>query len=407
MFIASLLIAFLIGCVITYLLAHYILPRRAQINAEQLNIQNNKLEIELRELQNKLLVLTAQLAKSQSEKEGLSQQIINDGTKWESIQEKNRLEFETIVSRLSQQSSDYLKGSNEQNMKALLDPLKERINRFEEKIDKSAVDRNSLKEEIKRLAELNIRISTEATNLTKALKGDNKSQGNWGELILERVLERSGLENGVEYDTQYSASNDDGQKLRPDVIIHLPENKHIVIDSKVSLVHYEQYCSSDNDSEKSVYIKQHIQSIKTHITQLSQKSYAHLFGIDTPEFVLLFMPIEAAFSTSLQHDNDLFTFAWDKKIVIVSPTTLLATLRTISSVWKQEKQNRNALEIAKQSGLLYDKLYGFINDMEGIGKSIDKSRENYDKAMNKLKFGQGNMLDKAEKIKELGAKTKH
>ena len=395
-----------LGVVVTLLIIHFGGFNQTQILIDDKNEMIKELTEKHITEQQKCLQINAQLAKEQARNELLSQNHKNETNRWEQINEQNRVEFENLVARLSKQNSDYLKGSNQEQMKFLLDPLKERINRFEEKIDKSTIDRNSLKEEIKRLSELNVRISEEATNLTKALKGDNKSQGTWGELILEKVLERSGLQNGVEYETQYSTTNDEGNRLQPDVIIQLPESKHIVVDSKVSLVAYERYTNADEEQAKNQFLKEHLISLKTHIKTLSDKSYNQGLGIHSPEFVLMFLPIEASFSVAVQEDIELFNYAWDRKIVIVSPTTLLATLRTIASVWKQEKQTKNALEIAQQSGALYDKFYRFVEDMDGIGKSMDKSREVYDKAMNKLKTGTGNLLTRAEKIKELGAKTK-
>jgi len=248
-------------------------------------------------------------------------------------------------------------------------------------------------------------IAEDANNLTKALKGDNKKQGNWGEIILEKVLERSGLIKDREYRIQASMSHSEGSRLQPDVLVDLPDGKHIVIDSKVSLVAYERLVCAETDEERLLHLKQHIASIKGHIQNLSGKNYQDLYQINSPDFVLLFIPIESSFGIAVQEDAELFNYAWDRKVVIVSPSTLLATLRTVASIWKQERQNRNVLEIARLSGSMYDKFVGFIADMENIGRNIRQSQDSYEKAMNKLSNGAGNLSSTSEKIKKLGAKT--
>jgi DNA recombination protein RmuC len=291
----------------------------------------------------------------------------------------------------------------------ILNPLKERILQFEKKVDdtydKELRDKISLREEVRKLTELNTRVSEEANNLTKALKGDVKKQGNWGEVILERVLERSGLTRGQEYEREEVVEGADHSVQRPDVIIHLPDNKHIIIDSKVSLVAYERLNSADTDDARANFLKEHINSLRNHVKFLSEKNYQNAHNINTPDFVLMFLPIEASFSIAVQGDDELFKYAWEKKIVIVSPTTLLATLRTISSIWKQELQTKNAQEIARLSGTLYDKFIGFLEDLNKIKTNIDRSSAAYDDAVKKLKDGNGNILRTAHKIKELGAKT--
>jgi DNA recombination protein RmuC len=287
-----------------------------------------------------------------------------------------------------------------------LSPLQEKIQTFEKKVeetyDKELRDRISLKEEVKKLTELNTKVSEEANNLTRALKGEVKKQGNWGEIVLERVLERSGLTKGVEYDREKEITGSEDQRQRPDVIVHLPDDKHVIIDSKVSLVAYERYISADTAEQQSIFIKEHVQSLRNHVKYLSERNYQDAFQVNTPDFVLLFLPIEASFSVAVQHDAELFSFAWEKKIVIVSPTTLLATLRTISSIWKQENQTRNAQEIARLSKSLYDKFLGFTDDMNKIKQNLDKASDSYNEALKKMKDGKGNILRTAEKIKELG-----
>jgi DNA recombination protein RmuC len=325
------------------------------------------------------------------------------------IQQKFQLEFQNVANKLLDEKSQKFVETNRANLDILLNPLKENIKAFEEKVDKvynmEAAERNTLKGVITQLMDLNKLISNEAQNLTKALKGDNKKQGNWGEVILERVLERSGLVKDQEYRVQASLQGLDGSRLQPDVIIDLPDEKHLIIDSKVSLIAYERLVNCETEDERKLYSKAHVESIRGHVSGLSAKNYHDLYQVNSPDFVLLFIPIESSFSFAVQIDAELFSDAWDKRVVIVSPSTLLATLRTIASIWKQERQNRNVLEIARLSGTMYDKFVGFVNDMEGIGKNIKQSQNAYDSAINKLTEGSGNLTKTAEKIKSLGAKA--
>jgi DNA recombination protein RmuC len=265
---------------------------------------------------------------------------------------------------------------------------------------------SALKEQLVGLKELNSQMSKETINLTKALKGDSKTQGNWGELVLERVLEKSGLEKDREYYVQQSFTNDDGARILPDVVIHLPDNKKMIVDSKVSLTAYEQFVNTDDDTEKERFLKEHLNSLKRHVEQLSEKKYEDIYKIESPDFVLLFVPIEPAFAIALNQDNNLYNKAFEKNIVIVTPTTLLATLRTIDTMWNNEKQQRNAIEIARQAGALYDKFDGLLKDLIGIGKKIDASKDDYNAAMNKLVDGKGNLITSVEKLKKMGAKAK-
>ena len=327
----------------------------------------------------------------------------------ENVHKKYSTEFENIANKILDEKSQKFTDQNKTNLDIILNPLKEKIKDFEAKVDKAykdeSAERITLKAEIKNLVDLNKQISEDANNLANALKGENKTQGNWGELILEKVLERSGLVKDQEYRLQFSTNNDEGKRIQPDAVIMLPDNKHIVVDSKVSLVAYEAFVNSSIEDDKAKFIKEHILSVRTHIKSLSEKNYQSSSDFNTPDFVLLFIPIESSFSIAVQADQELFNFAWDKKIVIVSPSTLLATLRTIASVWKQERQTKNAIEIAKQSGALYDKFVGFIEDMDKIGKSIDTSKLAYEGAINKLHKGSGNLVKRAQDIEKLGAKT--
>src|ERR1700761_9264844 len=325
------------------------------------------------------------------------------------IQQKFQLEFQNIANKLLDEKSQKFVETNKTHLDILLNPLKENIKAFEEKVDKvynmEAAERNTLKGVISQLMELNKLISNEAQNLTKALKGDSKKQGNWGEVILERVLERSGLVKDREYRLQASLISADGSRLQPDVIIDLPDEKHLIIDSKVSLVAYERLVNCETEDERKLYSKSHVESIRAHVNGLSAKNYHDLYQINSPDFVLLFIPIESSFSFAVQIDAELFSDAWDKRVVIVSPSTLLATLRTIASIWKQERQNRNVQEIARLSGAMYDKFVGFVGDIESIGKNIRQSQNAYDSAINKLTEGNGNLTGTADKIKKLGAKA--
>ncbi|UKJ07829.1 DNA recombination protein RmuC [Solitalea lacus] len=343
-----------------------------------------------------------------------SQQLRVDDQKAEiqDMHKKLTIQFENIAGKLLEEKSVKFTEQNKLNLDLLLNPLKEKISDFEKKVEKTydqeLRDKISLKEEVKKLFELNQKISEEANNLARALKTDTKKQGNWGEFILERVLERSGLIKGENYTIQsheMTLVGADGNRYIPDVIVHLPENKHLVIDSKVSLLAYEQWTNTENEEDREKFGRSHVGSIRNHIIDLSNKNYHQLNGLNAPEFVLMFVPIESSFSMAVQTDQDLFGYAWDKKVVIVSPSTLLATLRTVASVWKQEKQNRNVMEIARLSGEMYDKFVGFIGDMEQIDKNLHQSRNAFDKAVNKLSTGRGSLITTAEKVKSLGAKA--
>ncbi|MBI3502258.1 MAG: DNA recombination protein RmuC [Bacteroidetes bacterium] len=357
----------------------------------------------------KIIELTRELATQTTINKSLEEKLKSQKVEVENLKKSFSSEFENLANKILEEKSKKFAEQNKTNLENILNPLKENITKFEKKVDETyrteANERNSLKGEIKMLMTLNKQISEEANNLAKALKGDAKKQGNWGEIILEKVLERSGLQKGIEYEMQVSMNTEDGKHLQPDVIVKLPDNKHIVIDSKVSLTAYESFCNVTVDEEREKYLQSHITSVKTHIKGLSEKNYHSLNGINSPDFVLLFMPIESSFSLAVQADNELFNYAWERKIVIVSPSTLLATLRTISSIWKQERQTHNALEIARQSGELYDKFVGFLGDLVEVGKKMDATKKTYEDAMNKFSSGRGNLIKRAETIKELGAKT--
>lgn len=316
-----------------------------------------------------------------------------------------KAEFKNIASEVVKKQSEDFSSRNE----TILKPFKDQLQSFEntvhsqmkESIEKAA----SFKEQINQLKELNTQISQEANNLTNALKGDNKLQGNWGELILERVLDSSGLEKGLEYKTQVSLTNAEDERIQPDAVVYLPDNKHIIIDSKVSLTAYEKFVNETDEIEKSNHLKAHLTSVKTHVKTLSNKKYESAEELVTPDFILLFIPIEASFGAAVKEDVNLFNFAWDKNIVIVSPSTLLATLKTIASLWKHEKQNKNVLKIAEESGKLYDKFVGFLKDIDDIEKSFERTAKQFSEVSKKLYSGSGNIVGRIEKIKKLGAKA--
>ena len=325
------------------------------------------------------------------------------------FQQKFNTEFENIANRLLDEKSKKFTEQNRTQLDIILSPFNDKLKDFNERIEKNykaeSSERISLKAEIKQLVELNKQLSDDANNLTSALKGDNKQQGNWGELVLEKVLERSGLQKDREYITQFNTVNDDEQRIKPDVVILLPDDKHIIVDAKVSLDAYNMYNSVNTDEERDRYAKFHIESVRSHVKLLSDKKYQTSEGLHTPDFVLLFLPIESSFSLAIKVDEQLFNYAWDRKIVIVSPTTLLATLKTIASIWKQDRQTRNVLEIAKEGGALYDKFVGFLEDMDKINRGLNAAQVAYGEARKKLSEGRGNLVNQTEKLKKLGAKA--
>lgn len=318
-------------------------------------------------------------------------------------------EFSVIAQTIFDDKSKHLRDTHTHELTHLLNPLKDQIKQFEQKIheshEKESRDRLSLFHEIKHLKDLNQHMASEALALTNALKGDSKKQGNWGEMVLERVLDMSGLQKGREYDVQMHAQDEQGKRFQPDVVIHLPEQRDVIIDSKVSLVAYEKLQHLDDETEYTVQLQAHLQSLRNHVRQLSDKEYQKLNGIRTLDFVLMFIPIEPALYIAMQTDESIFTDALSRNIVLVTPTTLLATLRTIHNIWRFEQQNQNALKIAEKAGSLYDKFIAFLEDIEDIGKRLESTQKSYDAAMNKLKEGKGNLIRRAEDMKSLGLST--
>ncbi len=426
----------LVGLVVGFLIAWFYFKSRSQsagitkLEADELKIKIDSLSIEkgkveerynsldenyksttneLNKEREKVIEQTKELSTLTADYKNLQEKLSEQKGELENIQEKFTKEFENLANKIFEEKGNKFTEQNKEKLGEILNPLKEKIADFEKKVEESNKEsikgHASLKEQLQMLKDMNQQITQEAKNLTQALKGQTKTQGNWGEFILESILEKSGLVKNREYVIQESLTTESGKRFQPDVIIKLPENKSIVIDSKVSLVAYEKFVSEENEKEKQLALREHINSIRGHIKNLSSKNYQNLYQLDSLDFVLMFMPIEPAFALAVQTDASLFNDAFEMNIVIVSPTTLLATLRTITSIWRQENQNKNAMEIARQSGALYDKFVGFTEDLINVGKKMDEAKNNYSSAMRKLTDGRGNLVRSVEKIKELGAKT--
>ncbi len=350
-----------------------------------------------------------QLVRYQADLENLQRTNREQKEEVEKLQEKFTKEFENLANKILEEKSEKFTEQNQKNIKLILNPLQEKIQLFEKKVEENQKEsfglHAALKEQLLHLQTQNLKITQEAENLTKALKGDSKMQGNWGELVLERVLEKSGLEKDREYSVQQSFTRENGGRVMPDVIIHLPDGKKMVVDSKVSLTDYERYTNA-NEEDKPKFLKDHINSLRRHVEQLSAKKYEDLYEMESPDFVLMFVPIEPAFAIAINEDSSIYNKAFEQNIVIVTPSTLLATLRTIDSMWSNEKQHRNAIEIAKQAGALYDKFEGFVSDLTKVGKKMDEAKVEYRGAMNKLVEGRGNIVTTIEKLKKMGAKAK-
>jgi len=414
--LASLAIGFYIGKLLS----------KTQSNAEKSNLEGQltSQNIQLTELKNTFQNLQNEKQKLQAEKEefaillakkendfdNLLERTKEQKEELTNLQEKFTKEFENLANKILEEKTQKFTEQNKENLKNILSPLQDKIQHFEKKVEdthKESIDYHAaLRQQILGLREMNEQMSKETINLTKALKGDSKMQGNWGELVLERVLEKSGLEKGREYEVQQSFTSEDGTRILPDVIINLPDGKKMVVDSKVSLTAYEKYVNEEDDILRNTYLKEHVNSVKRHVEQLSEKRYQDIYQMESPDFVLLFIPIEPAFALALQEDASLYNKAFEKNIVIVTPSTLLATLRTIDSMWTNQKQQENAIEIARQAGALYDKFEGFVSDLIKIGKKMDEAKVEYSSAMNKLTEGKGNLVTSAEKLKKMGAKAK-
>ena len=414
----------IIGGIAGFAIAHFKSKSessRLEERNQNLNEQLNESETELNQLQqqkeeeltkerNRANELDKQLAERNADYRNLQERLNEQKKELAEMQEQLTTQFENLANKILEEKSEKFTKQNKEQIDQLLNPLGEKLEAFKKKVEETHKDeveaRGSLKNELKNLMELNQKMSEDAKNLTKALKGDNKAVGDWGEMILERILERSGLTKGREYETQKGFSKEDGMgHNKPDVVVYLPDEKFMVIDSKVSLKAYEKFSSSEEEAEQQQFLKEHVNSIRSHVKGLSGKNYEQIHGSKSPDFVLLFIPIEPAFSAALQYDSNLYYEAFDQNIVIVSPSTLLATLATIDSVWKQEYQNKNAMEIAKRGGALYDKFVLFVESMNDIGQRIRQTQDSYDEAMGRLSTGAGNLVRQAEMIRKLGAKS--
>lgn len=413
-----------IGALISWLFHHFVhgkkyilrseleknyLPRSTE---EMLRQSLEEARSKLEEKEVKLIGLSSELAGSRQQLHHLSDQLAKQEENFRNLQEQNKLSFENLANRLLDEKSQKFTLMNLEKIGDVLAPLKEQIRTFAHHVDlqfnEETRERISLKKEIEQLRQLNQQLSSDANSLARALKGDSKIQGDWGELQLELLLEKVGLIKGTHFMTQQSFSDESGKQQRPDFLVNLPGKKHLVIDSKVSLKAYDLYCQAENDTDKKALIRSHLDSIRNHIKDLSSKNYQQLYQINQPDYVLLFVPVEPALNIAVQEDNNLFVEALERNIVIVSGSTLLATMRTVAYIWTQEKQQKNVLEIARQSGALYDKFVSFVEDLQGIGTRIDQLHKAYEEAMYKLHDGKrksDTLIGRAERIRDLGARS--
>jgi len=371
--------------------------------------QVHELKRELEVQRTKVVELTSSLSATEADYRNLQEKLHDQKAELEKLEDKFAIQFKNLANEIFEEKSKRFTEQNKSNMHDLLKPLGDRIIEFEKKIDqthKDSIEKNAgLFNELKNLKDLNLQMSEDARNLTRALKGDTKAQGTWGEFILESILEKSGLEKGREFLVQESYTTNEGRRQQPDVILNLPENKHIIIDSKVSLTAYNGYVNAETDEQRAAFIKAHLVSIRQHMRLLSEKNYQKNYSENGLDFVIMFIPLEPAYLLAIQSDRNLYEEAFDKRIVFVSPTLLLPSLQLIKSVWRQEYQNRNVFEIAKRAGELYDKFVGFTEDLINVGRQLESAKKSYDLSMNKLATGSGNLISKVEHLKKLGAKA--
>lgn len=385
------------------------LRRTFELERADLEQRSNAYRANAEERTNEVLKLGQALATEQERGRGLTQRLQEQKTELEQLQARMTVEFENIANRLLSQRGKELNEQQQVKLDLILKPLQERIKDFEEQVRKTyeteGRERHLLKSEIAKLVEQNQRLSADADNLTRALKGDSQAQGAWGEMILDKLLESSGLVKGQEYSMQESTTLDDGKRLRPDAVVFLPDEKHLIIDSKVSLVHFERFTASTDEAERQRLLKQHVESLRAHAKGLGDKDYAKLYGAQSVDFVLMFIPLEPAFLLALRERPEIFQEAYDRQVVMVTHTTLMATLRTVHGIWKNERISRNHLEIADRAGALYDKFVGFTEDLVKVGNQMNQAKGTYDEAMKKLSTGTGNLVRQVELLKQLGAKT--
>lgn len=380
--------------------------KEAKAEHEKLHQQK---EGELRAERDKSTSLDRELAGLKAEYDALQSKLNEQKGELEQMQEQLKVQFENLANKILDEKAEKFTKQNRENLDQLLNPLGTKLEEFRKKVEETYNDENrqraTLKEQIRQMAELNQQMSEDTKNLTKALKGDSKAQGNWGEVVLASILEKSGLRKDEEYFTQQSETTADGRRLQPDVVVKLPDEKFLIVDSKVSLTAYERFVSAEKKEEREKQLKQHVLSIRAHVKGLSEKNYTQLYQDKTPDFVLLFIPVEPAFAAALQTEPELYNESFEKNIVIVSPSTLLATLFTINTIWKRDRQNKYALEIAERGGAMYDKFVGFVESMDDIGNRIRQTQDSYETAMKRLNSGSGNLVRQAEMLKELGAKA--
>ena len=385
------------------------LSLKLAVTEEKLTQQQSKNQ-EFQEIQQQLIISKTDNKELQTRLEEQQKNTTEKIKLLQNAEHQLKVQFENLANKIFEDRSKQLTEQNKTSIEHLVSPIKEQLTDFKKRVesvyDNETKDRISLREEIVSLRRDTEKMNQEALNLTKALKGDKKTQGNWGEMILEKVLEQSGLRKDIEYETQGAFRDEDKKLFKPDVIVRLPENKDVVVDSKVSLVAYEEYCSAEDEDKRINALKAHTKAVRDHIKGLSDKDYSGLKGLRSLDFVLLFMPIEAAFITAFQADERLFTDAFEHKIVVVTPTTLLATLKTIENIWRYERRNENAKMIADKAGALYDKIRGFAEDLEKLGNQISTVNKTYDGVMNKLTTGNGNLIRQASNFVELGVKVK-
>lgn len=388
-----------------------IITELSVVKSEKQNLReslDDKIE-EVKSFQSQKESIQQNLVRAESENKNLRKRMEEHQEEVAQLRKQFMMEFENISSKLLKTNAKEFAETNQKRIDEILNPFKEKIEKFEKTVQEThnsnLKEQTSLRTELKHLHELNQKMTDEAKNLTLALKGDSKQQGNWGEILLEKVLERSGLQKGIEYDREVVIHSEDNTMLRPDAVIYLPENKHIIIDSKVSLNAYAKSVEANSDEERNRHLKAHMASVRAHIKSLSSKNYYLSSQLDSPEFVLMFMPIEPAFSAVVQFDKEIFNEAWDNRIVMVSPTTLLATLRTVASLWKHEKQTENALKIAREGGKLYDRIALFLQEFEKLEKPLDQAKESYLYLRDKLVTNRQSLSRTAIRLKELGVKT--
>lgn len=379
------------------------LSKALDIQRDELTLNNNELIQEKNDLQLQYAVLNTRY----------EEEIKSSNEKLQALKDaKNELsqEFKLLANKIFEDKSKQFSSSSREQLELLLKPFREQITSFsiqaKEQFNTELKDRHLLKDELSRLKQMNEQLSQDAINLTNALKGENKTQGNWGEIVLESILEQSGLRAGVEYELQATLKSEEGKSYRPDVIIHMPQERDIIIDSKVSLVAYERFVNAQEPSDKAQALKEHIASISSHVKGLSDKKYERLEGVNSLDFVLLFMPIEGAFLIALEQDGEFFKRAYENNILVVSPSTLLVTLRTIEHIWRTQRQEEHAKKIADEAEAMYDKLVLFVEEMHKVGSHIQKAQDSYETSMNRLKTGKGNIIKRAENMVKLGLKPK-